>query len=51
MATEPTSTLAPVTEEAFLADRQQTWSKVYHTATGFVIFMAILLALMAAFLT
>ncbi len=51
MATQPTSNLAPVTEEAFLADRQQTWSKVYHTATGFLIFMVILLALMAFFLT
>ena len=51
MATQPTSNLAPVTEEAFLADRQHTWSKVYHTATGFVIFMAIVLILMATFLT
>lgn len=51
MATQPTSNLAPVTEEAFLADRQQTWSKVYHAATGCLIFMAIVLVLMAAFLT
>jgi hypothetical protein len=51
MATQPTSNLAPVTEEAFMADRQQTWSRVYHAATGVLIFMAILLSLMAFFLT
>jgi hypothetical protein len=51
MATPPTSNLAPVTEEAFLADRQRIWASVCHAGIGSVIFLAIVLILMAALLT
>jgi hypothetical protein len=51
MATQSTSTLAPVTEDAFLADRQQFWGSVCHAGVVTVIFLIVLLALMAFFLT
>lgn len=51
MASPSTSPLAPVTEEAFLADRQQFWSSVCHAVIGIVIFAAVVLLLMAFFLT
>mgnify|MGYP001544800784 CR=1 FL=1 len=50
MATQPPSSLAPVTEEAFLADRQAFWASLCSATVGSVIFITILLALMAIFL-
>jgi hypothetical protein len=51
MATHPTPSLPPVTEDAFLGDRQRMWASVCHAGIGSVIFLAIVLILMAAFLT
>jgi hypothetical protein len=43
--------LAPVTEEAFLADRLKFWTSFTSFTTGAVIALVILLILMAIFLT
>lgn len=45
-----TTTLAPVTEEAFLADRQKFLASFASFTTGAVIFLVVLLVLMAVFL-
>jgi hypothetical protein len=50
MALTPSSNLAPVTEDAFLADRQKFWASFGHFTLGMVIFLVILLALMGIFL-
>ncbi len=50
MAQTPSSTLAPVTEEAFLADRQKMFAGFGNATLGGVIFMVVLLVLMAIFL-
>lgn len=52
MAQQPSSsTLAPVTEEAFLADRQKFFSAFTGFTMGSVIFLVIVVALMGIFLT
>ncbi len=50
MAQAPSSTLAPVTEAAFLADRQKFWVGFGHFVLAMVIFLVILLGLMGIFL-
>jgi len=50
MAQTPSSTLAPVTEDAFLADRQKMFAGFGNATLGAVIFMVVLLVLMAIFL-
>jgi hypothetical protein len=50
MAQIPSSNLAPVTEEAFLADRQKFFASFGSFTLGAVIFLVILLALMGIFL-
>lgn len=42
--------LAPVTDDAFLADRQRFWGSFSHFVLGCVIALAIMLILMAIFL-
>lgn len=44
------TTPAPVTEEAFVADRQRFWAGFGHFTLGVVIFLVILLGLMGIFL-
>jgi hypothetical protein len=44
------SDLPPVSEEAFLADRQNFWNSFTSFATGSVVVVAVGLALMALFL-
>jgi len=50
MAQSPTVSPAPVTEDAFLADRQKFWSAFTGFTLGSVIFIVVLLVLMAIFL-
>ncbi len=50
MAQSPSSSHAPTTEDAFLADRQKFWSAFTGFTTGSVIFIVVLLVLMAIFL-
>jgi hypothetical protein len=51
MAQPPSSsTLAPVTEEAFLADRQKYFSGFGNATLGLVIFLVILMLAMWIFL-
>jgi hypothetical protein len=50
MAMQASNSPAPVTEEAFLADRQRFWASLCSATTGTVIALAVLLALMAFFL-
>ena len=51
MANIPSSgTMPPVTQEAFLADRQRMFAGFGHATLGAVIFMVVLLVLMALFL-
>ena len=50
MSHSSTSSLAPVTEQAFLADRQKFLSGFSHFTLGAVIFLVILVALMGIFL-
>ncbi len=50
MAHAPSSNLAPVTEEAFLADRQKFLASFINFTTGSVIFLVVLIVLMAIFL-
>jgi hypothetical protein len=45
-----TSGAAPVTEEAFLADRQNFWNGFTAFTTGSVMAVAVILILMALFL-
>lgn len=45
-----TRTLAPVTEEAFIADRMSFWSTFTHTATGTAVALVVLLIAMYVFL-
>ena len=42
---------APLTEDAFVADRQRFWGSFTHATTFAVVAMVILLILMAIFLT
>lgn len=50
MAQSPTHSTAPVTEDAFLADRQKFWSAFTGATLATVIFLVVLLILMAIFL-
>jgi hypothetical protein len=50
MAQPPATGPAPVTEDAFLAERQKFWSGFTGFTLGSVIFVAVLLILMAIFL-
>jgi len=50
MAQPPSSNLAPVTEAAFLADRQKFWASFGSFVLAVVIFLVILLGLMGIFL-
>lgn len=50
MASSAQNTLPPVTEDAFLADRQRFWGSLCRAATGSVIALVILLVLMDIFL-
>jgi hypothetical protein len=50
MAIPASNNLAPVTQEAFLADRQKFWASLCSATTGSVIAVIILLVLMAVFL-
>jgi hypothetical protein len=50
MAQTPSSTLAPVTEAAFLADRQKFFAGFGTFTLVTVIFLVVLLVLMAVFL-
>lgn len=50
MAQTPSSSLAPITPEAFLADRQKFWAGFGHFTLAMVIFLVILLGLMGIFL-
>jgi hypothetical protein len=50
MAQSPETTMPPVTEEAFLADRQHFWAGFCSATTFTVIAMVVLLGLMAIFL-
>jgi hypothetical protein len=50
MAETSSTTLAPVTEEAFLADRQEFWASFGHFALGGTILVVVILILMALFL-
>lgn len=50
MAETYSSTPAPVTEDAFLADRQQFWISFGHFTLGGTILVVVILVLMALFL-
>ena len=50
MSQPPNNTLAPVTEDAFYADRAAFLHSFIKFTTGSVIFLVILLVLMAIFL-
>ena len=50
MANPPSSSAAPLTEDAFLADRQKFLSSFISFTTGSVIFLVVLMILMAIFL-
>ena len=50
MANPLSSSAAPLTEEAFLADRQKVLSSFIGFTTGSVIFLVVLMILMAIFL-
>ncbi len=50
MAQTQSSNLAPVTEEAFLAERQRFFAGFGNATLGAVIFIVILMALMGIFL-
>jgi hypothetical protein len=50
MAQSPSTTLPPVTEEAFVADRQAFLHSFTKFTFGMVVFLVILLTLMAIFL-
>ena len=50
MSQPPSSNLAPVTEEALLADRQKMFAGFGNATLGAVIFIVILMALMGIFL-
>jgi hypothetical protein len=50
MALPSTNNPAPVSEEAFIADRMQFWSSFTGATTGLVIVVIVLLAAMAIFL-
>jgi hypothetical protein len=50
MAQAPSSNIAPVTEAAFIADRQHFWVNFGRFVLGMVIFLVILLGLMGIFL-
>ncbi len=50
MAQPPISSPAPLTEDAFLADRQKFWSAFTGATTVTVILLAVLLILMTIFL-
>jgi len=50
MAQTPSTTQAPVTEEAFLADRQKFFAGFGNATLYAVIFLAVLMALMGIFL-
>jgi hypothetical protein len=50
MAQVPTTSAAPLTEDAFLADRQKFWSAFTGATMGAAIFVAVLLILLAIFL-
>ncbi len=50
MALPTTSTAAPLTEDAFLADRQKFWGSFTGATTGAVVVMVVLLVAMAVFL-
>ncbi|MCW3473165.1 hypothetical protein [Limobrevibacterium gyesilva] len=50
MAQSPMSDLPPVTEEAFVANRQQVWASFCGFTTGTVIVAVAILVLMAIFL-
>jgi hypothetical protein len=50
MANPPSSSSAPLTEDAFIADRQKFLSSFIGFTTGSVIFVAVLLILLAIFL-
>ena len=50
MALEPSLTTAPVTEDAFLADRQKFWASFTGATKGAVIVMVLLLLGMLVFL-
>ena len=48
--TLPSTTPAPLTEDAFLADRQRFWGSFTHFTLVSVIFLVVLIVLMAIFL-
>lgn len=50
MATQAANTLPPVTEDAFLADRQRFWGSLCRAATVAIVLLVILLVLMDIFL-
>jgi hypothetical protein len=50
MAETSATVSAPVTEEAFLADRQQFWASFGHFVLGGTILVVVTLILMALFL-
>lgn len=50
MAMQASNSPAPVTEDAFLADRQHFWASLCNAITGSVIALVVLLVLMAIFL-
>jgi hypothetical protein len=50
MAQPPSTTPAPVTEQAFLADRQRFFAGFGNATTGAIIFIVILMLLMWIFL-
>lgn len=50
MSTAPETIRAPLTEEAFLADRQKFWGDFTGFTTGSVIAVVVLLIAMAIFL-
>lgn len=50
MALPTNSTAAPLTEDAFLADRQKFWGSFTGATTGAVVVMVVLLVAMAVFL-
>ena len=50
MANASDSSLPPVTEEAFLADRQHFLASFISFSTGSVIFLVVLMILLAIFL-
>jgi hypothetical protein len=50
MAQAPSSTSAPLTEDAFLADRQKFWESFTGFTTGSVFAVVALMVLLAVFL-